>query len=293
MRVARETFNELASDPTYRCTSKSITNNVCVCPHGFGDFECSTSLYKKCFLNITEPALFEGCSDREDTPHYLYSVPGYDPCFPLNFTRSHEIKFKVQCSALDANGLAQSQEAPGYDYRDVTKSPEYNPFSYVATNPETQFSILEHQEYVVQFELRDFKYLSNVYKAQVRISDPLVMAGQKSAAVEIDFGALLESDEAGLSRFVVGGRVYFEANLFGYQTSSFTTKGFFDQLGYEEPMQAYIYPEDPQRFWKLLQQWMPVLGTLLALRIIVALRDYMRRMEGGAAVVPGEKLHKD
>lgn len=74
----------------------------------------------------------------------MYSLPGYDPCFPLNFTRSHEIKFEVQCSALDAQGLARSEsEAPGYDYRDVLVSPEYNPFSYVATNPETQFSILE------------------------------------------------------------------------------------------------------------------------------------------------------
>lgn len=40
----------------------------------------------------------------------------------------------------------------------------------------------------------------------------------------------------GASRFVNGGRVFFEANIFGYHTSSFTTKGFFDKEGYVEPM---------------------------------------------------------
>jgi hypothetical protein len=54
------------------------------------------------------------------------------------------------------------------------------------------------------------------------------MVGVKNATIEIDFSALLESDDASLSSYVNGGRVYFEANLFGYQTSSFTTKGFFD-----------------------------------------------------------------
>ena len=68
------------------------------------------------------------------------------------------------------------------------------------------------------------------------INDPEVLVGLKNASIEIDFPALLESDAAGHSRFINGGRVYFEANLFGYQTFSFTTKGFFDQLGYVEPM---------------------------------------------------------
>jgi hypothetical protein len=65
-------------------------------------------------------------------------------------------------------------------------------------------------------------------KSQIVISDPEVMVGLKSASIELDFPALVESDAAGLSRFINGGRVYFEANVFGYQTSSFTTKGFFD-----------------------------------------------------------------
>ena len=65
-------------------------------------------------------------------------------------------------------------------------------------------------------------------KTQVIIDDPQVMVGLKEASIELDFNALLESDASDQSRFVNGGRVYFEANVFGYQTSSFTTKGFFD-----------------------------------------------------------------
>jgi hypothetical protein len=53
-------------------------------------------------------------------------------------------------------------------------------------------------------------------KSQIVISDPEVMVGLKSASIELDFPALVESDAAGLSRFINGGRVYFEANVFGY-----------------------------------------------------------------------------
>jgi len=66
------------------------------------------------------------------------------------------------------------------------------------------------------------------------------MVGVKPATIELDFAALLESDSQGLSQYIVGGRAYFEANLFGYQTASFTTKGFFDQEGYVEPMKTLV-----------------------------------------------------
>ncbi len=104
---------------------------------------------------------------------------------------------------------------------------------------------------IVQFDFRDFKYLSNVMKTQVTIRDPEVIVGLKNASIELDFKALVESDEAGLSRFINGGRVYFEANVFGYQTSSFTTKGFFDQLGYVEPIKEYFNPQKLESLKKM------------------------------------------
>ena len=53
-------------------------------------------------------------------------------------------------------------------------------------------------------------------KTTVRITDPLVLVGAMPATIELDFSALLGSDKAGLSNYIVGGRAYFEANLFGY-----------------------------------------------------------------------------
>jgi len=46
----------------------------------------------------------------------------------------------------------------------VVISPSYNPFSYVSTNPETEFSVLDTDQVIVSFEFRDWKYLSNVKK---------------------------------------------------------------------------------------------------------------------------------
>lgn len=132
-------------------------------------------------------------------------------------------------------------EQAGYAYRDVVvEAKPYQPFNYVSQNPETQFTVMGTDQYIVKFDFRDFKYLSNVMTTQIVISDPEVLVGLKSASIEVDFPGLVESDAAGHSRFINGGRVYFEANLFGYQTFSFTTKGFFDQLGYVEPMKPYI-----------------------------------------------------
>lgn len=47
----------------------------------------------------------------------------------------------------------------------------------------------------MQFDFRDFKYLSNVRKTQVIIDDPEIMVGLKDQSIELDFAALLQSDE--------------------------------------------------------------------------------------------------
>lgn len=60
----------------------------------------------------------------EDTPYYLYSVPGYDPCYYLNFTRSHEITFYVQCKIIEQDGLeSANSETSGFHYKDVIEQP--------------------------------------------------------------------------------------------------------------------------------------------------------------------------
>lgn len=172
-----------------------MTKNVCVCPKGYGDYQCSTQLYQKCFINITEPAFYKGCEERQDTPYYFYSIPGYDPCFYLNFSRSQEIKFNLKCKVIDEHGLNDPNvESAGYKYRDVISEPKPQKINYIAQNPETQFAMMQGHQLIVQFEFRDFKYLTNVMKTQVIIDDPEIMVGLKEASIELDFAALLDSD---------------------------------------------------------------------------------------------------
>lgn len=45
----------------------------------------------------------------------------------------------------------------------------------------------------------------------------------------------MTQDATGDTYYVVGGRAYFELLVYGTNTLSFTSRGFFDQLGYEEP----------------------------------------------------------
>lgn len=121
-RVSRETYQYLLANhsDSYSCYTQNTETNVCVCPKGQSDFECATATYQKCYLNITSPAFYQGCEDREDTPYYLYSVPGYSPCYFLDFTTSYTVEFTINCKTVDQNGLVSVQrEEVGYEYRDV------------------------------------------------------------------------------------------------------------------------------------------------------------------------------
>ena len=84
------------------------------------------------------------------------------------------------------------------------------------------------------------KYLSQTIIFKDTITDPEIMAGNKNATIDIDFGQLTKSDSEKGTKYVVGGRTYWEATLFGDSTTSFTTKGFFDQEGYVEPTKSGV-----------------------------------------------------
>ena len=45
----------------------------------------------------------------------------------------------------------------------------------------------------------------------------------------------MANDSIGISKYVPGGRAYFEADTIGPKINSFTAKGFFDQSNYVEP----------------------------------------------------------
>ena len=163
-RVTKETYQFLLANYSdqYSCFTKNVQTNVCVCPKGQSDFECNTAAYKKCYLNITDPAFYKGCEWKEDTPYYLYSVPGYSPCYYQNFSEPYTVEFTMTCKEVDANGLIEVQtEQAGYEYRDVIEEPEFVPFSYVSQNHETSFSVLDETSVLVTIDFRDFKYLSH------------------------------------------------------------------------------------------------------------------------------------
>ena len=142
-RVTSETYQRVLSDypDQYSCYTQLVEKNVCVCPKGVVDYMCLTETYTKCYINITEPMFYKGCEEREDTFEYLYSVPGFSPCYPQFFNESLTIEYELTCQQINENGLVSvAKEQTGYPYRDVVKEATFNPFTYVSSDSEAEFA---------------------------------------------------------------------------------------------------------------------------------------------------------
>ncbi len=87
----------------------------------------------------------------------------------------------------------------------------------------------------VRFSIFNWKWLSDIKINDVKITDPDVQAGLKEGSVEIDFPFLERYDSMGLSKYVAGGRTYYETEISAVSTLFIVGKGFFDKLGYVEP----------------------------------------------------------
>jgi len=141
------------------------------------------------------------------------------------------MEWRLKCKTVDETGHIApvvKEEMTGYQYRDVVSPPKYNPFKYLSQNPETMFSVMDTPGIELQFEFFDMKYLSQTIVFNVSVSDADIFADQKTGSIDIDFSQLMASDSVNGTKYVVGGRTYFEASVFGNGTASFTTKGFFD-----------------------------------------------------------------
>jgi hypothetical protein len=161
---------------------------VCYCSQGYYGFQCSTALQKKCYVNITSPAFYKRC-EKEDTPEYMYSIPGFDPCYPLDFSKKQVISFVVSCRYFDdTNTVNVRSENVGYAYRDVMEAPE-NPgnFSYIASNPRFQYKIVKQTDMKVRFSMFNWKWLSEIYPTEVTITEPNQLAGLEEVQIELDF----------------------------------------------------------------------------------------------------------
>ena len=71
-------------------------------------------------MYITNPPFYKSCS-KEDSPEYMYSIPGYDPCYPIDFSQPFELKYKIQCIPTTST----ADYVIGFPYRDVVTTPTY------------------------------------------------------------------------------------------------------------------------------------------------------------------------
>lgn len=172
-RTTYQTYQFLTTLPYYQsrvtCEQETTSNDVCYCPSGFTGYLCDTAAFNKCYVNITEPALYKGCSEREDSEYYVYSIHGFDPCFYFDFSKTYTMKFLLQCRAIDEKGIVLENghsEGVGFEYADVIKAVEsgvpegQDVYKYAAVNSLTKLKVQEGQNMTVTWDFRDWKYLS-------------------------------------------------------------------------------------------------------------------------------------
>lgn len=152
------------------------------------------------------------------------------------------MKYKLDCWSVDKDDFllhdaSGHSEGLGYAYEDLVFQPFIPPdqkFIY-KVSLRTNVKMLGDETLNLFVDFRDWKYMSNFHRFQIQINDTDIILGKKEGSIEIDFAEMINKDEAGESNFEVAGRLFFEASVFGLTFTSYTTSGFFDRLGYEEP----------------------------------------------------------
>lgn len=89
-RVNKKSYGDLTTLPYFTkrstCKIQQVPHQVCHCPAGFVGSRCQFADYRKCYVNMTEPALYAGCQGKfEDSEFYDYTIQGFDPCFFYDF----------------------------------------------------------------------------------------------------------------------------------------------------------------------------------------------------------------
>lgn len=126
----------------------------------------------------------------------MYSIPGYSPCFFIDFKTVLDVQFKVKCMYIvpatvagEHKMIKDPQPSVGYEYRDIVVPPQA--FDHHSLKQVTAPS------YVAQFAIRDFKYLSNTNTTTVTITDPEIMSGVTPGNIQLNFADLGTSDATG------------------------------------------------------------------------------------------------
>lgn len=146
-RVDSATYENLVQNYTtqYECRTQNVEKQVCFCAQGYFGFSCLTAIQQKCYVNVTDPPFYQRCN-KEDTPEYMYSIPGFDPCYPLDFSQKQTIKFMINCRNFDdtATVADPNGENLGYDYRDVIAKatpPASDSYTYLAVNERNRYKL--------------------------------------------------------------------------------------------------------------------------------------------------------
>lgn len=158
------------------------------------------------------------------------------------------------------------EEKFGFPYRDVLDTTPVSPqarFNYTAVNNQTKMAVIGDMAVSVVFDFRDWHYMTNVIRFDKVVTDPDVIAGLREDTLTVDLGQVTRADKVGnKTKFEVAGRLYWEAHVYGDGITPFTTNGFFDREGYEQP------PFISKRDEVILLMW--VIGILLLLLLAVA-----------------------
>lgn len=119
------------------------------------------------------------------------------------------------------------------------------------------------------FDVRDFKYLSQIKRFSKKITDPEIIAGLKSDKITINLSEIKQTDAAKQSRYQVGGNIYWESHIFSPNVTSFTTSGFFAEKGYVEPRASNI-----ERNFVSILVWTGIIVVLVVVVIVVCCRKH-------------------
>ena len=174
-RVTYDTYQNLTTLPYFQSrttcqVTKGVQNQACYCPSGFKGAYCQIAAYNKCYVNITSPALFEGCAGKyQDSDYYLYSIQGFDPCNFFDFESTTKIKFRLDCRPVDDKSVVLKSGHPegiNYDYKDVTgtTSSPIRTINYASKNSLTNMKIVDSQSMIMTFDFRDWKYMTNLIR---------------------------------------------------------------------------------------------------------------------------------
>jgi hypothetical protein len=95
---------------------------------------------------------------------------GFAPCFFFDFSATYDITVTIECQLVTLAAPLANEISPGYQYRDVVKSPKVD-----ALHPNLGAPFVSKLD--LEFNIRDMKYLSNANSTVITTTNTAVMYG--------------------------------------------------------------------------------------------------------------------